>query len=159
VLLLLALLPTAVRVLTGWGGAIRYRRRIGLFAFFYGCLHFATYVGLDQFFDFRAILEDIVKRNFIAVGFAALVLMIPLALTSTGRAVRRLGYARWQRWHRLIYVSAVLGVVHFLWRVKADHRVPSIFAAVLTVLLAIRVVAALRARPEQRVPRRRESPG
>jgi len=147
VFLLLALLPTALRLLTGWGEAIRYRRRVGLFAFFYACLHLATYVVLDHFFDFPAIVEDIVKRKFITVGFAAVVLMIPLAATSTDRAVRGLGYVRWQRWHRLIYVSAVLGVVHFLWRVKADHRVPSIFAAVLTLLLAVRALAALRHRP------------
>jgi sulfoxide reductase heme-binding subunit YedZ len=146
VFLLLSLLPTALRIVTGWGGLIRFRRMIGLFAFFYAFLHLATYVGADQFFDFPAILEDIVKRNFIAVGFLAFVLLVPLALTSNDRAVRRLGFVRWQRWHRLVYAAAVLGVVHFVWRVKADLREPSIFGAVLAVLLAIRVFAALRRR-------------
>jgi methionine sulfoxide reductase heme-binding subunit len=142
--LLLTLVPTALRILTGWGGAIRYRRRLGLFAFLYACLHFATYLVADQFFDFPAILEDIVKRKFIAVGFLAFVLLVPLAATSNNRAVRRLGFARWQRWHRLVYVSAVLGVVHFIWRVKADLRQPTLFAIALALLLGIRLVAALR---------------
>ena len=148
--LLLSLAPTALRILTGWGGAIRFRRTIGLFAFLYALFHFATYLVLDQFFDLAAILDDIAKRRFIAVGFAAFVLLIPLALTSNDRAVRRLGFVRWQRWHRLVYVSAVLGVIHFLWRVKADLREPLLFASVLVVLLGIRIVAALRRR--RRVP-------
>lgn len=145
--LLLSLVPTPLRILTGGGGAaVRYRRRIGLFAFFYGCLHLGTYVGVDQFFDLAAILADIVKRKFIAVGFAAFVLLVPLALTSTDRAVRRLGFVRWKRWHRLVYASALLGVVHFTWRVKADLREPLLFAAVLTVLLVVRLVHAVRQR-------------
>jgi sulfoxide reductase heme-binding subunit YedZ len=143
--LLLSLVPTPVRILTGRGGElVRYRRRIGLFAFFYGCLHLATYAGLDQAFDLSDIVEDILKRNFIAVGFAAFLLLVPLALTSTDRAVRRLGYVRWQRWHRLVYAAAVLGVIHFIWRVKADLREPLVFAGCLVVLLAVRVVAAVR---------------
>ena len=143
--LLLSLLPTPLRILAGgWGALIRYRRRIGLFAFFYGCLHLATYVGVDQFFDLAAILADIVKRKFIAVGFAAFVLLVPLALTSNDRAVRRLGFVRWKRWHRLVYASALLGVIHFTWRVKADLREPLLFAAVLAVLLAVRLVHAVR---------------
>jgi sulfoxide reductase heme-binding subunit YedZ len=146
VFLLLSLVPTALRIVTGWGGAVRFRRMVGLFAFFYAFLHLATYVAADQFFDFSAILEDIVKRKFIAVGFLAFLLLLPLALTSTDRAVRRLGFVRWQRWHRLVYVSAVLGIVHFVWRVKADLREPLIFAAILTVLLGARMVAALRRR-------------
>jgi sulfoxide reductase heme-binding subunit YedZ len=146
VFLLLSLVPTALRILTGWGGAIRYRRRVGLTAFVYGCLHFATYVGVDQFFDWQTIQADIFKRKFITVGFVALVLLIPLALTSTDRAVRSLGFVVWQRWHRLVYASATLGVIHFIWRVKADLRVPTIFAAALALLLGIRVVAALRRR-------------
>jgi sulfoxide reductase heme-binding subunit YedZ len=149
VLLCASLVPTPVRILTGWGGAIRWRRMIGLFAFAYAALHFLTYALLDQTLDLPAIVEDIVKRPFIAVGFAAFVLLVPLALTSNNRAVRRLGFVRWQRWHRLVYVSAVLGVVHFIWRVKADLREPLLFAAVLAVLLGIRVVDRLvrRARP------------
>ena len=144
--LMLSLAPTAIRIATGWGGAIRYRRTIGLFAFAYACLHFATYVVLDQALDFPSILEDIVKRPFISVGFLALVLPVPLALTSNNRAVRRLGFVKWQRWHRLVYVSAILGIVHFVWRVKADLQVPLIFAGVLTVLLGIRAIDALRRR-------------
>jgi sulfoxide reductase heme-binding subunit YedZ len=149
VLLCASLVPTPVRILTGWGGAIRWRRMIGLFAFAYAALHFLTYALLDQTLDLPAIVEDIVKRPFIAVGFAAFVLLVPLALTSNNRAVRRLGFVRWQRWHRLVYVSAVLGVVHFIWRVKADLREPLLFAAALAVLLGIRVVdrALRRARP------------
>jgi sulfoxide reductase heme-binding subunit YedZ len=143
VLLLLSLVPTPVRILTGWGGAVRWRRMVGLFAFGYAVLHFTTYAVVDQALDLPAIGEDIVKRPFIAVGFAALVLLVPLALTSNNRAVRRLGFVRWQRWHRLVYVSSVLGVVHFVWRVKADLREPLLFASVLAVLLGIRVVDAV----------------
>jgi sulfoxide reductase heme-binding subunit YedZ len=148
VFLLLTLVPGAIRTLTGWGGAIRYRRTIGLFAFFYACLHFGTYAGVDQFFDVAAIVEDVTKRKFIAVGFAAFLLLVPLALTSTNRMVRRLGFVRWQRLHRLVYVAAVLGVVHFVWRVKADLREPLIFAGVLGLLLSVRLVGGVRKRRE-----------
>lgn len=144
--LMLSLAPTALRIVTGSAAAVRYRRTIGLFAFAYACLHFATYVGLDQFFDLAAILEDVLKRRFIAIGFAAFVLLVPLAVTSNSRAVRRLGFVRWQRLHRLVYVSAVLGVVHFVWRVKADLQVPLVFATVLAVLLGLRAFDALRRR-------------
>jgi len=141
--LLASLVPTPLRILTGWGGAIRWRRMVGLFAFGYAVLHFTTYAVLDQTLDLPAIFEDIVKRPFIAVGFAALVLLVPLALTSSDRAVRRLGFVRWQRWHRLVYVSSVLGVIHFVWRVKADLREPLLFASALAVLLGIRVADAV----------------
>lgn len=156
VFLLLSLAITPLRIATGWGGAVRYRRRIGLFAFFYACLHLLTYVVLDQFFDVAAIVEDIVKRKFIAVGFAAFLLLIPLALTSNDRAVRRLGYARWKKWHRLAYVAGALGIVHFVWRVKADLREPLLFAAVLAVLFGVRVFAAATSAP---APPRRAAPG
>jgi sulfoxide reductase heme-binding subunit YedZ len=152
VFLLLSLLPTPVRILTGWGGAIRYRRTIGLFAFFYASLHLATYTGVDQFFDWKAIGEDVLKRKFIAVGFAAFLLLVPLALTSSDAAVRRLGFVRWKRRHRLVYVAAVLGVVHFVWRVKADLRDPLLFAGALGILLAIRLVPALRPRARAGTP-------
>lgn len=142
-LILASLVPTAIRILTGWGGAVRWRRMVGLFAFGYALLHFATYALLDQTLDLPAIVEDIAKRPFIAVGFAALVLLVPLAVTSNDRAVRRLGFVRWQRWHRLVYASSVLGVVHFVWRVKADLREPLLFASALAVLLGIRVVDAV----------------
>jgi sulfoxide reductase heme-binding subunit YedZ len=149
--LLLSLAITPLRIVTGWGGAVRYRRMIGLFAFFYACLHLATYAGVDQFFDFGAIFEDVAKRKFIAVGFAAFLLLVPLALTSSDRAVRRLGYVRWSRWHRLAYAAAVLGVIHFVWRVKADLREPLVFAAVLAVLFGVRVFDVLRRAARRRV--------
>jgi sulfoxide reductase heme-binding subunit YedZ len=144
--LVLSLALTPVRIVTGWGEPIRHRRTIGLVAFFYGCLHLATYAGVDQFFDWGAIAEDVLKRRFIAVGLAAFLLLVPLALTSTDRAVRRLGFVRWKRWHRLAYVAAVLGVVHFVWRVKADLREPLLFGGVLAVLFAVRIVDAVRRR-------------
>jgi len=152
VFLLLSLVPTPVRILTGWGGAIRYRRTIGLFAFAYACFHFATYAGVDQFFDWKAIAEDVLKRRFIAVGFAAFLLLVPLALTSSDAAVRRLGFVRWKRRHRLVYAAAVLGVVHFVWRVKADLRDPLLFAGALGILLATRLVPALHPRARAGTP-------
>jgi sulfoxide reductase heme-binding subunit YedZ len=112
----------------------------GLFAFFYGCLHFTTYIWLDQFFDIHSMIKDIYKRPFITVGFTAFVLMWPLALTSTKGMIRRLGGKRWQLLHRLIYVSAILGVIHYYWLVKIDETVPYRFAAVVAVLLGYRVV-------------------
>jgi len=111
-----------------------------LFAFFYGTLHFLTYIVLDKFFDVHEMLKDIGKRPFITVGFSAFVLMIPLALTSTASSIRRLGGKNWQRLHRLIYLTAILGVVHYLWLVKADKRKPLEYGAVLAVLLLYRVV-------------------
>jgi len=142
---LLALVPTPLRILFGWTWPAPHRRMIGLFAFFYAFLHLSTYVGVDQFFDWKAIVADVVKRPFITVGMAAFLLLVPLALTSTDRWVRRLGYVRWKRLHRLVYLVGVFGVIHFVWRVKADLREPLIFAAILALLLGIRLVAALRA--------------
>ena len=144
-LLLVTLAPTPIQIVTGWKWPLRLRRMLGLMTFLYVCLHFAVYLGVDQFFDFAAIGKDIVKRKFITVGFAAFLLLIPLAITSTDGMVRRLGFARWKRLHRLIYVAAVLGVVHFVWRVKSDLRQPLIFAAVLAVLLVIRSLRWARA--------------
>jgi len=145
---MLALVPTPLQALFGWKWVAPYRRTIGLFAFFYGSLHFATYVGVDQFFDWRAIAADIVKRKFITIGMLAFALLVPLALTSSDRAVRRLGYVRWKRLHRLVYAAAVCGVVHFVWRVKADLQQPLIFASVLALLMAARLVAWRRSRQE-----------
>jgi sulfoxide reductase heme-binding subunit YedZ len=139
--LLLALAPTPLRIVLGWSWPLRYRRMIGLFAFFYAFLHLAAYVGLDQFFDFAAIVEDVVKRKFITLGMVAFALLVPLAVTSTNRAVRRLGFVRWKRLHRLAYVAAACGVVHFAWRVKADLRQPALFGGALGVLLLIRLFA------------------
>lgn len=148
---LLALVPTPLQTITGWTWPARHRRMLGLFAFFYGCLHFAFYVGVDQFFDWRAIVADVVKRRFITIGMLALTLLVPLAVTSTNRAVRRLGYVRWKRLHRLVYLAAVCGVVHFVWRVKADRREPLVFAGILAVLLLLRL-APRRRRPAAAAP-------
>jgi methionine sulfoxide reductase heme-binding subunit len=142
--LLLTLLVTPLRRLTGCNWLLRLRRMLGLYAFFYACLHFGIYIWLDQFFDWHSIVKDIRKRPFITVGFTAFVLLIPLAATSTNAMVRKLGSQRWQRLHRLIYAIAVLGVVHFWWLVKKDIREPLVFAAVLAVLLGARAVWAAR---------------
>ncbi len=139
-LLLITLTVTPARGLLGWNFLLRLRRMLGLFAFFYACLHFLTYVWLDQFFWWDEIAKDIVKRPFITVGFAAFVLLIPLALTSTNKMMKRLG-RRWQQLHRLAYVTAILGVLHYLWLVKADVQRPLIYAALLTLLLAYRAYA------------------
>lgn len=140
-LLLATLAVTPLRRLLGWGALIKLRRMLGLFAFFYATLHFGIYLGLDQMFGFEFILEDITDRPYITVGFTALLLLIPLAATSTKKMIKRLGGARWQRLHKLVYLAAALGVLHFLWLVKADLREPLIFAAFLALLLGYRVVA------------------
>ena len=136
--LLVTLSITPLRRLTGRADLVRFRRMLGLFAFFYACLHFVTYIWLDQFFDAAAIARDIVKRPFITVGFTAFVLLIPLAATSTHAMMHRLG-RRWQQLHRLIYPIAMLGVIHFLWLVKKDLTEPLIFGAVLALLLLLRL--------------------
>lgn len=137
-LLLITLAVTPLRRLTGQVWLIRFRRQLGLFAFFYACLHLTAYLWLDQFFDWRAIIEDIVKRPYLTVGFAALVLLVPLAITSTRGWIRRLG-RRWQTLHRAVYLIAILGVVHYLWLVKADLFEPAIYGVILAGLLAFRV--------------------
>lgn len=145
VCLLVTLSITPLRKLTKQYWPIQYRRMLGLFAFFYACLHFTTYIWLDQFFDLHSIYKDVYKRPFITAGFTAFLLMIPLALTSTRWSIGKLG-KRWQTLHRLIYVSAIAGVVHYIWLVKKDERVPSIYAAVLGMLLLYRIGVWLRAR-------------
>jgi len=137
--LLITLAVTPIRKLTGQLWLIRYRRMFGLFAFFYGTLHFLTYVWLDKFFDLHEMLHDIAKRKFITVGFTGFVLLIPLALTSTKGWIIRLGGKRWQALHRLIYFSAIAGVIHYWWLVKADIHLPLEYAAVLTMLLGYRI--------------------
>ena len=139
VLLLVTLAVTPLRRALGWPWLLRLRRMLGLYAFFYGCLHLTTYVWLDQFFDPASIVRDIVKRPFITMGFTAFMLMLPLALTSSHAMVRRLGAARWQRLHRLVYAVALAGVVHYWWLVKRDITQPLIYALVLAGLLAARV--------------------
>jgi sulfoxide reductase heme-binding subunit YedZ len=119
---------------------IRFRRMLGLFAFFYGVLHFTTYIWLDKFFDLHEMVKDVAKRPFITAGFTAFVLLIPLAVTSTRGWIRRLGGKRWNLLHRLIYVSAIAGVVHYIWLVKADLTKPLRYAAVVTLLLGYRFV-------------------
>jgi sulfoxide reductase heme-binding subunit YedZ len=138
-LLLVTLAITPLRRLTGLNALIRLRRMLGLFAFFYASLHFLAYVGLDQFFDFRQILADIVKRPYITVGFTSFVLLIPLAVTSTNAMQRRLGGRRWQQLHRLVYAIAAGGVVHYLWLVKKDVTEPVLYALVLILLLGLRL--------------------
>ena len=137
--LLIALAITPLRRLTGWGALAAFRRMLGLFAFFYAVLHFSTYLVLDFFFAFDLILDDIAERRYVTAGFTGFVLLIPLAVTSTGRMIRRLGGARWRRLHRLIYVAAIAGVVHYLWLVKIDIRPPLAYAAILAVLLGVRL--------------------
>ncbi len=144
--LAITLLITPLRKLTKWNILIRYRRMLGLFAFFYGCLHFTTYVWLDQFFALDEIVKDVVKRPYITVGFTAFVLMIPLAWTSTAGWIRRLGGKRWNLLHRLIYVSAVLGVIHYLWLVKADTLRPVRYGLIIGGLLVARMIIAWRGR-------------
>jgi methionine sulfoxide reductase heme-binding subunit len=141
--LLITLSVTPLRKLTRQYRLINLRRMLGLFAFFYGCLHLTTYVWLDKFFDVHEMLADIAKRRFITAGLAGFVLMIPLALTSTKGWIRRLGGKRWQALHRLIYLSAAAGVIHYIWLVKADLRSPLRYAFVLLVLLGYRLVASI----------------
>ena len=142
-LLVLTLLVTPLRRVTGWNRVIQYRRMLGLFAFLYVSVHFAIYIGIDQFFAFDLILKDIVKRPFITMGFTAFVLMIPLAITSTKGWIRRLG-RRWQMLHRLIYISAIAAAVHYLWKVKVMIGSPVYYAAIIAILLGFRVVWQLR---------------
>jgi methionine sulfoxide reductase heme-binding subunit len=144
--LLITLAITPLRRLTRQYWLIGLRRMLGLFAFFYGTLHLMTYVWLDKFFDVHEMLADIAKRRFITAGMTAYVLMIPLGLTSTQWAIRKLGGKRWQTLHRLIYFSAAAGVIHYVWLVKADLKKPLEYAAVLGVLMVYRAVAWLVAR-------------
>jgi sulfoxide reductase heme-binding subunit YedZ len=146
--LMITLSVTPVRQLTGLNRIVQYRRMLGLFAFFYTCLHFLCYFVLDQFFDFPEIIDDIVKRPYITLGVSAFVLLIPLAATSTRKMMMRLG-KRWKQLHRLIYISATLAVLHFLWLVKADIREPLIYGVILILLLILRVVRMYQVRPVQ----------
>jgi sulfoxide reductase heme-binding subunit YedZ len=158
--LMLTLAVTPLRQLTGIGWLVKLRRTLGLYAFFYATLHFSVYIGIDQFFAWEYIVEDIAERPYITLGFAALLIMLPLALTSTKTMVKRLGGKRWSRLHKLIYGSAVLGVIHFFWLVKADLREPAIFAAILTLMLGYRISRSFargRRRESQRSDRDRSS--
>jgi len=146
ILLVATLACTPARHLFKWTWPIRIRRELGLFAFFYASLHLFTYLTLDQFFAWEAILADVAERPFITAGFAAFVLMVPLALTSTNAWIRRLGYNRWLRLHQLIYVSGALAVLHFVWRVKIDVSQPVAYGIVVAGLLGVRFAFWLRKR-------------
>ncbi len=144
--LLLTLAVTPVRTVTGWNALIRFRRMLGLFAFFYASLHVLTYLWFDQFFSWRSILADIPKRPFITAGFLAFVTLVPLALTSTAGMIRRLGGRQWRALHRLVYMAAIVAVIHYWWLVKADTSKPRLYASVLLLLLAARAFVAWRHR-------------
>lgn len=136
--LMITLAVTPLRRLTGYNALVRYRRMLGVFTFFYASLHFTTYIWLDQFFNLAHVLKDIYKRPFITVGFAAFLLLIPLAVTSTNAMMRRLG-KRWQQLHRLVYLIGGLGVLHYVWLVKKDLTQPLIYGAALLLLLSLRL--------------------
>jgi sulfoxide reductase heme-binding subunit YedZ len=140
-LLVATLAITPLRKLLRRPELIRFRRLIGLFTFFYACLHFATYLWLDHNFDMAAILKDVAKRPYVTAGFTAFVLMIPLAVTSTAGWIRRLGGKRWQRLHQLIYISAVAAVIHYYWLVKSDIRLPALYGALVALELGYRLAA------------------
>jgi sulfoxide reductase heme-binding subunit YedZ len=157
-LIVITLAITPLRKLLGVPDLIRFRRPLGLFAFFYGCLHFLTYLWFDKLFDFHEIWKDVAKRPFITAGFTAFVLMVPLALTSTKGWIRRLGGKRWQRLHRLIYVSAIAAVVHYYWLVKSDVRLPLFYGALVAVLLLCRLVVSIMKRARQRTAAAKPAP-
>ena len=142
--LLITLAVTPLRALTGWNPLALFRRMLGLFAFFYATLHLLTYLWFDRMFSVSAMLSDVPRRPFIAVGLAAFGSLVPLAATSTAGMIRRLGGRRWRALHRLAYAAAVLGVVHYWWLVKADTTSPRRYAVLLAGLLAARVIVALR---------------
>lgn len=150
IILLITLAMTPIRLLTGIAWQIQLRRMMGLFMFFYACLHFTTYLWLDHWFDWSEISKHIIKHPYVLVGFAAFVLAMPLALTSTNGMMRRLG-ARWKQLHYTVYLVAILGVLHFWWLVKKDIREPLIYALILSVLLGVRIYYKFKKRLENRV--------
>lgn len=153
-LLMVTLAVTPVRRITGWNRLIQSRRALGLMAFFYAALHFTIYLTIDQWFAWDYILEDLLERPLITAGFTALLLLIPLALTSTRNSIRKLGGKRWQRLHRLIYPAAGLTVLHYYWLIKADKTLPLVYLAILVLLLAAR----LRPASKKAAPGRRSTP-
>jgi sulfoxide reductase heme-binding subunit YedZ len=150
VLLTLAITPARKLTSVQWLG--KHRRMLGLFAFFYGSLHLVTYVWFDKFFGISAIVVDVAKRPFIAVGMASFLLMVPLAVTSTNKMIKRLGGKRWNRLHKLTYLVAVGGVIHYWMIVKSDIRIPLYFATVATLLLVFRLVAKYKPELISRTP-------
>jgi methionine sulfoxide reductase heme-binding subunit len=153
-MVVLTLAVTPLRKLLGLPDLIRFRRMIGLYAFFYGSLHFVTYIWLDKFFDLAEMWKDVAKRPFITAGFTAFVLMVPLAVTSTTGWIRRMGGKRWQALHRLVYLTGIIGVIHYYWLVKSDIRLPAMYGAFVGILLAYRaIVWAVNRRPRAEVKR------
>ena len=148
--LLITLTITPLRMLLNRPALTRFRRMLGLYAFFYGCLHMLTWLWWDRQFEISGMIEDVLKRLYITVGMTGFLAMVPLAITSTAGWVRRMGYKRWQKLHRLVYVSAVAGVLHYLWLVKSDKRLPLLYGSILATLLAVRVVAWMRKRAPSR---------
>lgn len=151
--LCITLTVTPLRRLSKWNWLIKLRRMLGLFAFFYATLHFTTFLWFDHFFDVSEMLKDVIKRPFITVGFAAFVLLIPLAITSTNGMVKRLGAKRWQWLHRLIYVIASLGILHYWWMKagKHDFEQPIIFGVIVAILLVMRIFWAWQKRSKANV--------
>jgi DMSO/TMAO reductase YedYZ heme-binding membrane subunit len=139
IFLLLTLTVTPIRKLTGWNWLSHFRRMLGLYAFFYGCLHFLTYFGFYQSFNVKSVIADTIKRWFILFGMTALLMMVPLAITSTNGMIKRMGAKNWKRLHWLVYPAAIAGVVHYYLLVKADTTMPAIFGVVLGLLLWQRV--------------------
>ncbi len=157
-LIVISLTVTPLRKLLGIPDLIRFRRMLGLFAFFYGCLHLLTYLWFDKLFDFHEIWKDVAKRPFITAGFTAFVLMLPLALTSTKGWIRRLGGKRWQRLHRLISATAVAGVIHYCWLVKSDIRLPMLYGVLVLALLLYRLVMSILRRARERAATAKPTP-
>jgi sulfoxide reductase heme-binding subunit YedZ len=141
--LLIALAVTPVRLITGWLIVARLRRTLGLYAFAYVVIHIMSYVGLDHFFDWATIWADIVKRTYITVGMAALLMLLPLAITSTDGMIKRLGGARWRRLHMLVYPAGIAGVIHYFLMIKAGYKEPLIYALILTALFGVRLFKRL----------------
>lgn len=137
--LLITLALTPLRLLSGNAAWIRYRRMLGLFTFFYACLHLMSYLILDQFFDWQAIVEDIIERPYITIGMLGWVILLPLAVTSTKGMMKRMGKG-WKRLHQFVYLAAIAGVIHFIWLVKADLREPLLYAVILLALFSVRLV-------------------
>jgi sulfoxide reductase heme-binding subunit YedZ len=153
-LIALTLAITPFRKLLQLPDLIRFRRMIGVYAFFYACLHFLTYLWLDRLFDFHDLAKDLAKRPFITMGFASFLFMLPLALTSTKGWIRRMGGKRWQLLHRLVYLSGIAAVIHYYWLVKSDIRLPLMYGAIIGALLLYRVAYSLRTRPSLALVRR-----
>ncbi len=154
---------TPIRILTGFGAIVSIRRMLGLFTFFYGCVHLSIFIGIDHFFDWPAIFEDITERRYVIAGTTAVVLMMPLAATSFNRAIKFLGSGRWQLLHRLVYIVAIAALLHFFWLVKSDYTEPVIYAAILIFLFTVRIVhwlkrsSARRARQKKKLAKSAET--